>query len=171
MRSWFILPFSFLVALAACADDETPPPPTGTAPSGSGGATTAATGGSGGTTQGVGGGQGGSDPVIHGCTKATAVDRTAMGAFTLDDWTFGHQQCVIVSVDTEVTWDTSSSFTTHPLVGGERPAVDDNSPITIAAEGVNGSTAMSVPVTFLTPGTYPYHCENHTDMNGVIYVE
>lgn len=201
MRAWLIVSASLLLAVAGCPDDdEIPGPPTELPTSGTGGAGPSVTTGPSGGMGGIGGmggsmgggaaggdggsggaggdggaggsgGQGGGAAMIHGCTPAMAEDMTGMAAVALSDWNLTHQRCVRVSVNTTVTWQTTSDFTIHPIVGGERPMSDATSPITIAAAPVNGTGASSLAVAFPDAGTFPYYCDVHTDMNGVIYVE
>jgi plastocyanin len=79
-------------------------------------------------------------------------------------WDFGHTSCIIVSVGATVTWNGDQGL--HPLVGGVSPTVDAASPIADAM-----GNATSVAVTFDTAGDYPYFCNVHTNMQGVIYVQ
>jgi plastocyanin len=194
MRTSNLLLFTGLSALivtfAACGDDDEAPPPTTTGTTtttgtgGSGGDTTA-TGGSGGDTTATGGtgggvggsggsgGAGGGEQAIHGCTSATAEDLTGMNQVTITDggnaWTDtpppAHHRCIRVDAGTTVIWE--GDFTIHPLRGGVAPnSPDATSPIELATP-VAQTTTVVLPVA----GTFPYYCEIHTNMNGVVYVE
>jgi plastocyanin len=146
---------STMVLLLACGD------------SGSGGAGGDAEGGGGSNTGGAPeggapeGGSGGA-ALVNGCSLATAEDMTGMEP-TLT-WDFGHQSCIIVSVGTRVTWEGDQGL--HPLVGGVSPTVDAGSPI---ADAMTAGTTTTV--TFDTAGDYPYFCNAHTNMQGVVYVQ
>jgi plastocyanin len=100
--------------------------------------------------------------MVNGCTLATAMDMTGMNP-TLT-WDFGHQSCIIVSVGATVTWNGSQGL--HPLVGGVSPTVDPASPIAAAV-----ANETSASVTFDAAGDFPYFCNVHTDMQGVVYVQ
>jgi plastocyanin len=193
MRSSSLLLFAGLSALvvtfAACGDDDEAPPPTSTGTTtssgsgGSGGDTTStggsggdttSTGGTGGTGGGVGGsgGAGGGEQAIHGCTSATAEDLTGMNQVTItddgnvwEDLPAAHHRCIRVDAGTTVIWE--GDFTTHPLRGGVAPnSPDATSPIELAVPA-GQTTSVTLPLV----GTYPYYCDIHTNMNGVVYVE
>jgi hypothetical protein len=101
---------------------------------------------------------------VHGCTFETATDLRGEAEVSLESWSNGHNQCVIVSLHTEVTW--TGNFTAHPLVGGVVATADPTSPITLS--NPDGSTTT---VTFSLVGDYPYFCTAHeSNMDGVIYV-
>ncbi len=87
-----------------------------------------------------------------------------------DDWVIGHNTCIIVTTGTVVTW--TGNFTNHPMAGGEDGTEDAASPITTAADAVNGGNGnQTLEVTFAAAGDFPYYCEIHVGaMNGVVYV-
>lgn len=130
---------------------------------GSGAGTTDGGGGAGGAGGALdgGGGAGGGEPVLlNGCSPDDVETNV-----TQLEWTFPHQRCISVPVNTTVTW--TGDFTFHPLDGGETPTTDATSPITIA-NPAQGSTS----VTFTSAGVYPYFCTIHAaSMQGVVYVE
>jgi len=105
---------------------------------------------------------------VNGCTKDGAMDLTGMTEVDItavSPWSIGHTACIIVDAGTTVTW--SGDFMAHPLVGGETPTTDFDSPIS-SGQG----TEPSVDITFDDAGDFPYFCIVHTDtMQGVVYVE
>ncbi|MBM4358159.1 MAG: hypothetical protein FJ096_08605 [Deltaproteobacteria bacterium] len=114
--------------------------------------------------QGGAGGGGNQDPLINGCTRATATDMTNSKSVELPAWTFGHKACFILTPGTQVNW--KGDFSAHPLKGGVAPTVDATSPIGKAM--VNATTATVVLPTEQGKA-YPYFCGIHTAMQGVVY--
>lgn len=139
---------------------------------GNGGAGAGDQGGGGAGASGGDGGAGGAGGV-HGCSVATATDRTGQATVLINDispWDFNHQACVRVDAGTTVRWETSS-FALHPLTGGVAPTSDAASPISNNTVVENGATDF-VEITFPATGEFPYFCVNHaSSMQGVIYVE
>lgn len=188
MRTRNLLLFTGLSALvltfAACGDDDETAPPTstgtttstsGTGGSGAGGngtgGDTTSTGGNGGENVGGNGGNGGAgggEQPIHGCTSATAEDLTGMATVTItddgNDWANGHNRCIRIDAGTTVIW--NGNFNTHPLRGGIQPNPDNTNPVEDAT-----AVGMVTTVVFASAGDFPYFCEFHSDMNGVVYVE
>jgi plastocyanin len=107
---------------------------------------------------------GGGETPLNGCTPAAAEDQTANAAVTLP-WEFPHQRCVTVAVGSTVTWE--GSFSSHPLRGGEAGELDEDNPIT---SGDAASPPPTVSITFDEEGDYPYFCDVHNTMQGVVYV-
>jgi len=116
--------------------------------------------------------------LFNGCPEdpLDADDETGKAAITLQAWSngapnFEHLACVRVSPGTVVTWE--GSFDAHPLVGGTKmggiEAPDSNSPITLA-EPASPTGPSTTEVTFTVAGTFPYYCEFHANMTGVIWV-
>jgi plastocyanin len=105
----------------------------------------------------------------HGCTFATATDRTGEANVTITDisaWVVVHNACIIVDAGTTVTWE--GNFDSHPLRGGVSPSPDAANPIEMAGPG-SGATPVSVMLNMA--GDYPYYCGLHfSSMAGVIYV-
>ena len=105
----------------------------------------------------------------HGCTLATATDRTGLATVIITDisaWSIGHNACILVDAGTTVQW--NGSFTAHPLAGGVSPTTDSSSPITVAGPG-SGTTPVTV--TLSSAGDFPYFCTIHlSSMAGVVYV-
>jgi plastocyanin len=99
--------------------------------------------------------------VVNGCQPTQYLDRTAASADREITWEFGVEQdperCMQVKRGQTVVWNTHD-FVLHPLggLGGDVP-----NPIN---SHQNGS------VTFTTPGTFGFVCENHTVMRGAIKV-
>ena len=142
-----------------------------TATVGQGGAT--ATTGQGGATattgQGGGGGGGDPEPMLNGCTRATATDLTNTKSTTITDvsaWTFGHKACIIVTPGTQVVW--QGKFVTHPLAGGPAGKADLASPISLAKPNGDAVTVIT-PTDNGNGQAYPYFCINHNGMQGVVY--
>jgi plastocyanin len=98
--------------------------------------------------------------VVNGCQPTQYLDRTASADREIT-WDFGveadPERCMQVQTGQTVVWNTSD-FELHPLsgVGGDVP-----NPI---SSHQNGS------VTFTTPGTFGFVCDNHTVMRGAIKV-
>ena len=142
-----------------------------TATTGQGGATaTTGQGGATATTGQGGGGGGDPEPMLNGCTRATATDLTNTKSTTITDvsaWTFGHKACIIVTPGTQVVW--QGNFVNHPLAGGPAGKADLASPISLAKPS-GGAVTVIIPPTVNGNGqAYPYFCTNHKDMQGVVY--
>ena len=143
-----------------------------TATTGQGGAT--ATVGQGGATattgQGGGGGGGDPEPMLNGCTRATAKDLTVqMKSVTItdiSDWTLEHKACIIVMPGTQVVW--QGNFVNHPLAGGPAGKADLASPISLAKPS-GGAVTVIIPTVNGNGQAYPYFCTNHNGMQGVVY--
>ena len=102
-------------------------------------------------------------PTVNGCNAEHAMDLRGETAVTvrfgvgLDLFDYA-PECIIVSPGTSVTF-SGSSFSTHPLVGGEivggaeRP--DPTSPFGRVAGGSSRTFEIEVP------GTYGYYCDEH----------
>ena len=76
---------------------------------------------------------------------------------TIDNFAFGPSS-LEVSAGTEVTW-TNQQGSPHTITADDGSFTSDN----IAKDG-------TFSFTFLTPGTYTYHCEIHPNMTGTITV-
>lgn len=112
---------------------------------------------------------GGGDPMVNGCTLATAKDMTGQKSVTITDvspWTFNHQACIVVTGGTQVVW--NGDFAAHPLSGGEVGTADIASPISMAMTN-NGTATAFLPVD--AGKAYPYFCSKHSNMKGVVYVK
>ena len=160
-----------LIACGGSDDTSATTSTTTTATTGQGGAT--ATVGQGGATattgQGGGGGGGDPEPMLNGCTRATATDLTNTKSTTITDvsaWTFGHKACIIVTPGTQVVW--QGNFVTHPLAGGPAGKADLASPISLAKPNGDAVTVIT-PTDNGNGQAYPYFCTNHNGMQGVVY--
>ncbi|MEZ4295034.1 MAG: plastocyanin/azurin family copper-binding protein [Polyangiaceae bacterium] len=142
---------------------------------GTGGATTnatAGTGGTGGSTGGTGG-TGGSTmtgAMLNGCDSTTAEDHTADATTTVASSGLSYSpKCIKIKAGSSVKF--SSSFASHPLVGGEfvngAKQPDANSPIPSTNMGTE------ITVTFPDAGDFGYYCDFHagSGMVGAVFVE
>ena len=142
-----------------------------TATVGQGGATaTTGQGGATATTGQGGGGGGDPEPMLNGCTRATAKDLTVqMKSVTItdiSDWTLEHKACIIVMPGTQVVW--QGNFVNHPLAGGPAGKADLASPISLAKPS-GGAVTVIIPTVNGNGQAYPYFCTNHNGMQGVVY--
>ncbi len=164
-RELFILVSASAIALgAACSSSSTTVNNTGTD---SGVNTHPATddSGAGGDTDSGGGDLDSgaiADGGFNGC--ATYVDNTAKAEVDLVwDTSVANlpDHCSKIKVGNTVKF--TGSFTSHPLVnfGGDTP-----NPIA----GSGTPDGGSVTITFTTPGTFGYHCDNHSIMIGAFVV-
>lgn len=76
---------------------------------------------------------------------------------TIDNFAFG-PSTLEVATGTEVTW-TNKQGSPHTITADDGSFTSDNVP-------QDGTFSF----TFLTPGTYAYHCEIHPNMTGTITV-
>lgn len=136
----------------------------------------AGTGGDGGSGEGGDGGGGGAPPaMLNGCVddSSLADDQESKGSVTISDisaWTFNHQACIRVSKETTIVWE--GNFGSHPLLGGTKgggmEVEDPDSPISIEGKLVTDVGTVSADLD--DPGVYPYYCDAHSGMTGVIWV-
>lgn len=146
----------------------------GTGGSGGEGGSGAAGGGGSGGAGGSGGDTGtttsASEKTVNGCAPSAAEDLTAETSVTITQTGLTYDPaCIKIKTGTSVTF--SSTFASHPLVGGEvvngTKTPDASSPITTT------NTGTEATFTFPNAGTFGYYCDIHaaSGMSGAIIVE
>jgi plastocyanin len=150
-----------LVAVAACGDDDG-----GQVGDAGPDAHVRDAGGDGGHSHGDAGGDGGQNVALNGCTSSNYIDKTATGADRTITWQDSSSakppnSCLKISMGQAVKWMGDLSAASHPLrpFGG-----DAGSPIVATSSGTE------VTFTFNATGVFGFHCDNHDDMTGAIWV-
>lgn len=109
-------------------------------------------------------------PPLNGCTLATAMDRTAVGASRTISFpgTSYSPKCIKIKLGQTVTW--SGAFGSHPLRAG---AIENNTPTAQPGNPIPSvDVGNSRSVTFNAVGEFGYYCDFHWPggMTGAIYV-
>ena len=141
-RAWLIiLALAALVLLAACGGDNG---------SGTGTTPTAATGNTPTTSA--------TTPTTSGNSMAVTIITDSSGSFAFSPAT------ITIKVGTTVTW-TNMTSVAHTVTSDDAKSFDSGISSPIAASGGTFNH------TFMTAGTFPYHCQIHPFMKATIIVQ